>query len=169
MTTGVCGYAGLMLGSRGEMELINSHEIRETRAAEKIEMLTWREKLIAIFIRDSFSPIKTRFLTPLDEPLQCGIGIFKKGAVVEPHRHVGIPATVTEFQEFIYLKRGFAIAEVYDPEGKLLSKIEMRSGDALLLLRGGHAFYFQEDSEILEVKQGPYLGREMMKQPLGTQ
>jgi hypothetical protein len=133
---------------------------------EKLEMLRWRDQLIGIFIQNSFAPGKTRFLTPLEEPLQCGIGVFKKGSVVEPHRHVGAPATVTEFQEFIYLKRGRAVAQVFDPEGKLLKDLEMKPGDALLLLRGGHAFRFVEDSEILEVKQGPYLGREMMKQPL---
>ena len=146
--------------------MLQENAQEQQTAPEKIELLHAGGHLIGIFIRDSYSPGKTRFLTPLEEPLQCGIGVFKKGAVVEPHRHVGAPATITEFQEFIFLKRGKAMAEVYDLQGKLLRQIEMNPGDSLLLLRGGHAFRFLEDSEILEVKQGPYLGREAMKQPI---
>ena len=132
-----------------------------------IEFIQWKGTTIGIFLPRDHSPSKTEFVTPLDEPLQLGIGVFKQGARVEPHRHVGSPAQVTEFQEFISLRRGLAMAQVFDPEGGLLKEIEMRPGDALLLLRGGHAFHFLEETELLEVKQGPYLGRENMKQALG--
>lgn len=136
---------------------------------DMIEKIERNGQLIAISMNGSFTPQKTRFLTPLEEPLQCGIGVFAKGSVVEPHKHVGAPATVSEFQEFIFIRKGRALAEVFDTDGESIRKIEMRAGDALLLLRGGHAFYFEEDTELLEVKQGPYLGRELMKQPLPTQ
>jgi hypothetical protein len=131
-----------------------------------IETIYWKGVTVGLFIGRDHSPGKTEFLTISEEPLQCGIGVFQKDSRVEPHRHVGDPATVSEFQEFILLRKGKCLAEVFDPEGKSLRKIEMQAGDALLLLRGGHAFYFQEDTEFLEVKQGPYLGREKMKQPL---
>lgn len=128
-----------------------------------LEMIQSGETLIGIFIRGGYSPEKTQFLTPLEEPLQCGIGVFAKGKRVEPHSHVGNPATVGEFQEFIFVRRGRATAEIYDLEDSVIRRIEMEAGDALLLLRGGHAFYFEEDTELLEVKQGPYIGREKMK------
>lgn len=133
-----------------------------------IENIQWNGVTIGIFLPRDHSPAKTQFVTPLDEPLQLGIGVFKQDAKVEPHRHVGSPAKIVEFQEFISIRKGRAMAQVYDPEGKLLREIEMLPGDALLLLRGGHAFHFLEETEILEVKQGPYLGRENMKQLLGA-
>ena len=34
----------------------------------------------------------------------------------------------------------------------------MKKGDFILLAFGGHGFYFIEESEIIEVKQGPYSG-----------
>ena len=34
----------------------------------------------------------------------------------------------------------------------------MKPGDFLLLVSGGHSFEFIEKSEIIEVKQGPYVG-----------
>jgi hypothetical protein len=127
------------------------------------EMIEWKGETIGIFIQGKFSPEKTRFITTPKEPLQCGIGVFKKGSAVEPHRHVGDPAVISEFQEFIMIRRGQAVAKVYSPEGEMIRQITMQVGDSLLLLRGGHSFNFEEDTELLEVKQGPYLGREKMK------
>ncbi|MBI1860620.1 MAG: hypothetical protein HYR96_06860 [Deltaproteobacteria bacterium] len=128
-----------------------------------LEILTSGDQMIAIFIGATHSPEKTSFLTPLSEPIQLGIGVFKKGGCVEPHRHRGKAAVVEEFQEFIMVKRGKVIASVYDTSDTLLKEFEMGPGDSLLLLRGGHAFHFLEDTEFLELKQGPYLGRENMK------
>ena len=34
----------------------------------------------------------------------------------------------------------------------------MGEGDFLLLLGGGHSFEMLEDSELIEIKQGPYAG-----------
>jgi len=34
---------------------------------------------------------------------------------------------------------------------------EIRTGDVILLSVGGHGFEMLEDSELIEVKQGPYL------------
>lgn len=127
------------------------------------EFIRWKEKTLGILLRGYEAPEKTQFLTANEEPLQCGIGVFKKGAAVEPHQHISHPATIEEFQEFILIQRGKAMAQVLSPEGDVVCKIEMRPGDALLLLRGGHAFDFLEDTQLLEVKQGPYLGREKMK------
>lgn len=129
-----------------------------------LELLSSGNKLIAIFIGQSYMAHQTRFLTPNEEPIQLGIGVFKKGGVVEPHRHVGIPATVKEFQEFIFVRRGRVIATVFDVDSTELKRVEMGPGDSLLLLRGGHAFEFVEETEFLELKQGPYFGREKMKE-----
>lgn len=123
-------------------------------------------QLIAIFIPAQYHPEKTDFMTPLSEPLQCGIGVFSKDKKVDAHRHVGDPATISEFQEFIQIRKGKALAGVYDLDGRAIKTYEMNVGDCLLLLRGGHCFSFLEETELLEIKQGPYLGREKMKQLL---
>lgn len=129
-----------------------------------LEIISSADQVIAIFIGAAYEAPKTRFLTPNEEPIQLGIGVFSKGGAVEPHRHVGIPATVREFQEFILVRRGRVVATVFDSRNHELKRLEMGPGDSLLLLRGGHSFEFIEDTEFLELKQGPYLGREQMKQ-----
>lgn len=134
-----------------------------------LEIISSGDLLIAIFIGNSYSASKTAFLTPTSEPIQMGIGVFPKGGFVEPHRHRGKPAHVEEFQEFIMVKRGRVIASVFDTTDTLLKEFEMGPGDSLLLLRGGHGFQFVEDTEFLELKQGPYLGRKNMKTIINPQ
>ena len=123
-------------------------------------------KLLAIFVRADYDPPKTRFLTENSEPLQFGIGVFPAGHEVMPHRHTGKPVNIDVFQEFILLPSGKAIAKVYNEEGGLISSMTMKAGDSLLLLRGGHGFTFLEPTQLLEIKQGPFLGTATMKAPL---
>jgi hypothetical protein len=44
----------------------------------------------------------------------------------------------------------------------------LRQGEILFHIRGGHAFRFLEPTRLIEVKSGPYLGREKDKVLLGT-
>jgi hypothetical protein len=131
-----------------------------------MELIEAKGQLVAIFLRGAHSAKRTSFLTPHREPFQLGIGVFKKGSEVEPHFHASLPATIHEFQEFILVRTGHVISSLYDADGDPLKELEMQTGDALLLLRGAHGFRFLEDTELLEIKQGPYMGRDQMKKRL---
>ena len=48
--------------------------------------------------------------------------------------------------------------DFYDDEKNYLESRILESGDVILLAFGGHGFEMIEDSEIIEVKQGPYVG-----------
>jgi len=48
--------------------------------------------------------------------------------------------------------------DFYDNEKNYLESRILVSGDVILLAFGGHGFEMMEDSEIIEVKQGPYAG-----------
>jgi len=95
--------------------------------------------------------------------MQWGIGVFKAGQQVEPHCHKGPETKVNEFQELLLVRRGKMRANIYYPLDHKIAEVVMQQGDALLLLRGGHGFEFLEDTELFEVKQGPYVGRSQMK------
>jgi len=45
----------------------------------------------------------------------------------------------------------------YDDKNYIESRI-LNKGDVVLLAYGGHGFEMIEDSEIIEIKQGPYSG-----------
>ena len=48
--------------------------------------------------------------------------------------------------------------DFYKTDKTYLSSKLLNSGDVILLSAGGHGFEMLEDSEIIEVKQGPFTG-----------
>ena len=48
--------------------------------------------------------------------------------------------------------------DYYDDNKNYLESKILNQGDVILLAYGGHGFEMLEDSEIIEVKQGPYAG-----------
>ena len=46
------------------------------------------------------------------------------------------------------------------PEWKKIffQSTDLHTGDVILLIAGGHGFFFYEPSELIEVKQGPFMG-----------
>jgi mannose-6-phosphate isomerase-like protein (cupin superfamily) len=60
-------------------------------------------------------------------------------------------------QEVLYVRSGRVRVDFYGDDERLRESREIRTGDVILLSAGGHGFEMLEDSELIEVKQGPYL------------
>ena len=60
--------------------------------------------------------------------------------------------------EVLILLRGRCEMDVYNDQRELVATRELRQGDLMLMVGGGHGFRMQEDTVFLEVKQGPYTG-----------
>ena len=63
-------------------------------------------------------------------------------------------------QEVLYIKSGKVRVDFYDDDQHYLESRVVERGDVILLASGGHGFQMLEDSEMIEVKQGPYCGDE---------
>jgi hypothetical protein len=48
--------------------------------------------------------------------------------------------------------------DLFDDARNFVATRELRTGDAILLVSGGHGFRMLEDTVLAEVKQGPYIG-----------
>jgi len=48
--------------------------------------------------------------------------------------------------------------DLYDSTREWVTDIILSKGDVIFLIAGGHGFEMIEDSEMLEIKQGPYSG-----------
>ncbi len=48
--------------------------------------------------------------------------------------------------------------QLFSDEGELLREVELRAGDAIVLIHGVHAIRVIEDMQCISVKQGPFLG-----------
>lgn len=114
--------------------------------------------LLAIVVRDDFRGGQYNFLTPDDFPMQLGVNFYAPGQRIQPHVHVEAQRDVRDQQELLFLKRGRAVLHLYTAQRELAHAVDLRAGDCVLLVSGGHGLDILEEAQLIEAKQGPYLG-----------
>lgn len=102
------------------------------------------------------------FYTDGNDTLQVGSLFFGEGSNVPAHTHKS-RETPHNPMEIIIVVRGLVEAEVYDAEGELAYQFVMGKNDMLIQKHGGHGFKFMKNTTLLEIKNGPYQGREYDK------
>ncbi len=127
--------------------------MREIRSGDKvlarlIEKADWKDGL-SFFSQDR-------------ESVQ--VGAWKYGSGVELKRHIHNEALreVVRTQEVLIVRRGRIEATIYDLDEKEVDVVQVGEGEILILLDSGHGYRILEDgTEVVEVKNGPYLGAEV--------
>jgi hypothetical protein len=125
-----------------------------------IETIKLGDKILSVIIRAEYKKEGIEFFTPGDFSQQLGYMNRAKGYAIPPHRHNLIERKVTLTQEVLYIKSGKVRVDFYDDNQHYLESRIVVKGDVILLASGGHGFEMLEDSEMIEVKQGPYCGEE---------
>jgi len=59
----------------------------------------------------------------------------------------------------VYIKNGSVVIHLFGHNKEPLKSIKLSTGDLVFLVSGGHGFDILDDTTIIEVKQGPYLGK----------
>lgn len=131
-----------------------------------IEDIFYKDELLAKIVRHTCRDKGLNFFTPEDNPLQFGVLQHPTGYNITPHIHRKRQLNITEVQEVLYVEVGMVEVVLYSAEGELVREVALSTGDTILLMRGGHGFHFTEDSTLIYVKQGPYMGREEDKKLL---
>ncbi len=102
--------------------------------------------------------------------LQVGTWSYKAGRQLAAHRHNPVPREVGHTQELVFVRRGRLAATIYALDDTPVERIELRAGDVLVLLHGGHGYeILEDDTQVLEVKNGPYVGAETDRTRLGEE
>ena len=60
----------------------------------------------------------------------------------------------------LFIKRGKVKIDFYDDSRNLIDTKILVTGDVILLASGGHGFEMLEQTEMIEVKQGPFAGEQ---------
>jgi len=123
-----------------------------------IENVINNEKLLSVIIRANYQSEGIEFFTPDDFSQQLAYMNRKKSYVIPPHVHNAVQRDVHFTQEVLVIKKGRVRVDYYDDDKNYLESKILNKGDVVLLAYGGHGFEMLEDSEIIEVKQGPYAG-----------
>ena len=122
------------------------------------EQVTWNGKVLAYLIGAEVSPEKTTFLTPPDFNFQVGFVVYPADGEIARHVHHPIERHVKGTSEVLIVKKGRCLIDIYNDERELVSSHELRTGDIILMVSGGHGIRMLEDTVFLEIKQGPYTG-----------
>jgi hypothetical protein len=123
------------------------------------ETITHNGTILAVILGAGFTRSGIHFLTPEIFSQQLGYMRRPKGYSIAPHDHNPVPRTIEWTQEVLFIRSGKVRLDLYAPEGRayLQSRV-LTAGDVVLLAHGGHGLAMLEESEIIEVKQGPYVG-----------
>jgi hypothetical protein len=132
-----------------------------------IERITHHDQLLAIILRANYSKDGIAFFTPPEFSQQLGYMNRPAGHRIAAHIHNPVPRKVVSTQEVLLIRSGKVRVDFYDGEQTYLESRTLMTGDVILLASGGHGFEMLEDSEMIEVKQGPYAD-DMDKQRLDT-
>lgn len=123
-----------------------------------IEIIRKEKSILAIIIFKDFKKAGISFFTPEDFSQQLAYMNHPKGKIIQPHKHNSLPRKVFYTQEVLFLKKGRLRVDFYDDNNKYLYNRILGAGDVILLASGGHGFEVLEEIEMIEVKQGPYIG-----------
>lgn len=125
-----------------------------------MEEIRHEGRMIGMIIRAAPVPESTVFYTPDDLHLQVGKIVYAANGTIKRHRHKPIRRSVAGSSEVLVVQKGRMIIDIYADGQTIHSSQELGPGDVVILVAGGHGFRFLEDTVLLEVKQGPYLGQE---------
>lgn len=125
---------------------------------ENPEKVIHNDYLLAIIIYASFKKDGIAFFTTDEFSQQLGYMKRPSGYIIVPHRHNLVKREVKQTQEVLFIKSGVVRVDFYDDEQNYLWSKILKQGDVILLASGGHGFEIIEEAEIIEVKQGPYVG-----------
>lgn len=124
-----------------------------------IKQITHKDKLLAIIIKKDYSKDGVEFFTPDDFSQQLAYMKHPKGKVIDAHTHNIIQRKVSYTKEVLVVRKGKLRVDFYEDNHSYIESYVLNEGDIILLAHGGHGFEMLEDCELIEIKQGPFLGK----------
>ncbi len=123
-----------------------------------IETIAHEGQDLAYIIHGTERLSETLFVTPPELNLQVGFVVYGEGQEIPRHMHLPVERRVDGTMEVLVVRQGRCQVDVYSESRELAATRELRAGDVMIAIAGGHGFRALEDLVLLEVKQGPYPG-----------
>lgn len=123
------------------------------------EKITDNGKILAIIVRDEDWTEGLNFISSENDFMQVGFWNYMQGKDLLPHMHLECQREVLKTQEVIFVKSGAVRLDLFKEDGAFLKSFDLKNGDTAVLLNGGHGYkILQDNTKVLEVKNGPYVG-----------
>lgn len=118
--------------------------------------------ILARYIPSSSWNTGLSFFSKDKEYIQVGTWKYGKGKELLVHIHNRVERKIDRTQEVLFIRKGKIKASIYDLKGRLVKELKVFENDILVLLNCGHGYkILEDDTQVLEIKNGPYLGAEI--------
>tara|TARA_B100000029_G_C17496937_1_gene931274 strand:- start:894 stop:1328 length:435 start_codon:yes stop_codon:yes gene_type:complete len=122
-----------------------------------IERIIYKKKMLALIVRGKYRNKKgITFFTENESNQQFGYIKHNKGYIIKPHLHKKRSTKINYTSEVIIMLKGMMRVDFYDKRKKYLFSKKIKEKDIIMLVHGGHGFKILKNTEMLEIKQGPY-------------
>jgi mannose-6-phosphate isomerase-like protein (cupin superfamily) len=115
-------------------------------------------QLCAIILSAACSEQGIQFFTAKDLSQQLAAMSYPAGKIIPAHTHNRVLREVSLTQEVLFIRNGRLRVDFYSQQKEYRKSRVLGPGDVILLIKGGHGFEVLEDLNMVEVKQGPYVG-----------
>lgn len=100
-----------------------------------------------------------KFFSPDGDYQQVGTWGYGEGKTLLAHSHNEFSREVMWTQEVLFVRTGRLQADIFDTDDQKVAELIVQAGDLLVLLRGGHGYkILEQGTQVLEIKNGPYVG-----------
>jgi len=122
-----------------------------------IEKILHKKRLFALIVRGQFRKKSgINFFTSKEATQQFGFMKHKKNHIIKPHKHNKRLTRILRTTEVILLLKGTLRVDFYNDKCRYLFSKKINERDVIMLIHGGHGFKVLKNTEMIEVKQGPY-------------
>ncbi|OGH11566.1 MAG: hypothetical protein A3B38_02030 [Candidatus Levybacteria bacterium RIFCSPLOWO2_01_FULL_36_13] len=120
-----------------------------------MEKIAYKNNLIALRLKKIKNGVMS--FTEPSEPIQLVTHKRSLGEYTKAHLHSPKKRTTNKLQECLVLIKGKIKIDLYNSEKKYFKSIFISAGEAVIFVSGGHGVHILEDSEIIEIKNGPFI------------
>ena len=104
------------------------------------------------------------FVTPDETFIQVGTWSYDAGKTLDRHEHNVHERTANLTQECVFIVTGSMNVDFYGSNREFIQRVLLQQFDYAAIFGGGHAYEILEDNtRILETKNGPFLGANIDK------
>lgn len=119
----------------------------------------------AYLLRGDDWPSGLSFITPDEAFIQVGSWRYNAGKTLAAHVHKEYPRVAAKTQEVVFVKQGKMKVILYNKAREAVEEIVLREGDLLVVAHAGHGYeILEDDTQILEVKNGPFVSVDVDKE-----
>ena len=93
--------------------------------------------------------------------IQLGTWNYEKNFSTVPHYHLEHDKPSNLTQEVVLVHKGSVKCRLFTKEGNYVDEVDIYEGELIVQIYGVHEYIMNEDSIVLEIKNGPYYGPEV--------